>query len=412
MISMDATRTKSGSPFAPYSADVPRSRPLVVFAHKGHDWIRGSEQCLLDLLGGLDRDLFRLLLLTNGPMLAAEAERRGVESVRVKHWSGGAVTNALTRHRVTRLLRAKGAALVHANMAVTLPLVMPVARRLGIPVLTHLHTPYASLRERHRALVRQSTMTVGVAGHVVAPLRTATITPARVRVIDNAVNTERLAGGDATALRSSFRIAPTALVATSVGSLIERKGQQAIIRAIAIARGQGLDAHLLLCGDGEDEPILREVATALGVSDAVHFLGMRRDVGAILRDATDVLIAAAREEAQPLSVLEAQWLGVPVLASDIAAHREVVPRPDAALFPLDDAAALARALGAVAAERPRWRAAAASWQSAARARHDMPRYVRSFQTLYGELLLDAARAREEGLARATAQAARPVLRTT
>jgi glycosyltransferase involved in cell wall biosynthesis len=139
---------------------------------------------------------------------------------------------------------------------------------------------------------------------------------------------------------------------------------------------------------------------------------MRRDVGAILRDATDVLIAAAREEAQPLSVLEAQWLGVPVLASDIAAHREVLPRPDTALFPLDDAAALARTLGAVAAERPRWRAAAASWQAAAHARHDMPRYVRSFQALYNELLLDAARARDEGLARATAHVARAVLRTT
>jgi glycosyltransferase involved in cell wall biosynthesis len=408
-----ATAPRSGSPFGPYTADATAARPLVVFAHKGHDWIRGSEQCLLDLLSGIDRELFRLLVLTNGTVLADEAERRGVEAVRVEHWSGGAIVNVLARHRVSRLLRDRGAALVHANMAVTLPLVIPTARRLGIPVLTHLHIPYSSLRERHRALVRQSTMTVGVAEHVVAPLRAGMFVPSRVRVVDNAVNADHLAGGDATGLRPSLGIAPTAFVAATVGSLIERKGQRAIVRAIAIAREQGLDAHVLLCGDGEDEPMLRALSATLGVTGAVHFLGMRRDVGAILVDATDVLVSTAREEAQPLSVLEAQWLGVPVLASDIVAHRQALSRPDAALFPLDDAPALARALAAMAAERAPWRAAAAASQATARERYDMRRYVETFQSLYGELLSDAARARESNpTRRETGLAARPVLRTT
>jgi glycosyltransferase involved in cell wall biosynthesis len=387
-------RTLSGSPFGPYDATASRSRPLVVFAHKGHDWIRGSEQCLLDLVSGLDRHLFRLLVLTNGAILADEVERRGIEAVRVKHWSGGAFVNVLTRQRVTRLLRDRDAALVHANMAVTLPLVIPAARRLGIPVLTHLHLPFASLRERHRALVRQSTLTVGVAEHVVAPLRAGLFAPARVRVIDTAVTTDRLAGGDASALRGSLGISVDALVATSIGSLIERKGQQTIVRAVAIARARGVDAHLLLCGDGGDEAMLRALAVTLGVEQAVHFLGMRRDVGAILRDATDVLVSASREEAQPLSVLEAQWLGVPVVASDIVAHREVMPRSAPALFTLGDAEPLARVLLAMAAEPEHWRVVADASQAEARERYDMRRYVQSFQSLYGELLSGAARERE------------------
>ena len=405
--------TLSGSPFGPYTANAARARPLVVFAHKGHDWIRGSEQCLLDLLSGLDRDRFRLLVLTNGATLAAAVERRGVEAVRVKHWSGGAFVNALTRQRVTRLLRDRNAALVHANMAVTLPLVIPAARRLGIPVLTHLHTPFDSLRERHRALVRQSTLTVGVAEHVVAPLRAGMFASARVRVVDNAVNTDRLAGGDASALRASLGIAPDAFVATSVGSLIERKGQRTIVRAVAIARAQGIDAHLVLCGDGEDEAALRALAGTLGVERAVHFLGMRTDVGAILRDATDVLVSASREEAQPLSVLEAQWLGVPVLASDIVAHRQVMPGTSTgALFAVDDAETLAGELLDVAAEPARWRAVAAESQLVARERYDMRRYVQSFQTLYSELLADAGRERALVEVRVpTPHRGHPVLRT-
>jgi glycosyltransferase involved in cell wall biosynthesis len=288
----------------------------------------------------------------------------------------------------------RGAALIHANMAVTLPLVIPAARRLGIPVLTHLHTPFSSLRERHGALVRQSMLTVGVAEHVVAPLRAGMFSAARVRVVANAVNAERLAGGDATALRASLGIAPEAFVATSVGSLIERKGQSTVVRAVAHARGQGVDLHLLLCGDGTDDGALRGLAAALGVERAVHFLGVRDDVGAVLRDATDVLVASSREEAQPLSVLEAQWLAVPVVASDIVAHRQVLPHGTSGLlFPVDDAESLARELVALEAAPDRRRAMAAAGQAFAHERYDMRRYVRDFEALYNEMLSAAARER-------------------
>ncbi|NUO95116.1 MAG: glycosyltransferase family 4 protein [Gemmatimonadaceae bacterium] len=405
--------TSTDSPFGAYTGHATRTRPLVVFAHKGHDWIRGSEQCLLDLVSGLDREAFRLMLLTNGRTLAAEVERRGVEAVLVKHWSGGAVTNLFTHQRVTRLLRERGASLVHANMAVTLPLVIPAARRLGIPVLTHLHMPFASLAARHGALVRQSTVTVGVADHVVAPLRDGTAGSGRVRVVENAVNVERLASGDARRLRASLGIRADAFVATSVGSLIARKGQSAAIRAVAHARAQGLDVHLLLCGDGPDEPALRALATALGADQAVHLLGMRRDVGAILRDATDVLVATAHEEAQPLSVLEAQWSGVPVLASDIVAHRDAMPPVSGgALFPLDDAEALARELRALAAAPARRREMAIAGQRFAHGRYDMRRYVAAFTALYEDLLAPAAHRRSGARERvSTLSGGHAVLRT-
>ena len=374
-----------------------QSRPLIAFAHKGHDWIRGSEQCLLDLVSGVDRRLFRLLVLTNGRTLAAEVEKRGVEAVIVKHWSGGALLNAPARKRVGRLLRERNASLVHANMAVTLPLVMPVAQRLGIPVLTHLHTPFTSLSERHAALVRQSALTVGVAEHVVAPLRAGMFSPARVRVVGNAVNVERLAGGDATGLRAELGIAPGAFVAVSIGSLIERKGQRTALHAVAAARANGIDLHLLLCGDGADESALRGLAASLGVQQAVHLLGARRDVGAILRDAADVLVTCAHEEAQPLSVLEAQWLGVPVAASDIVAHREALPpAAGGVLFPLGDAHALAVTLAALARDPARRAAMRLAGRTFAQGRYEMRRYVRQFEALYGELLASTASAPAHG----------------
>ena len=402
--------TSSSRLFGPYTAPPQGARPLVVFAHKGHDWIRGSEQCLLDLVSGLSGSSFRLLVLTNGRTLAAAVERHGVEAVLVKHWSGGAIMNAPTRQRVTRLLRERKAALVHANMAVTLPLVIPAARELGIPVLTHLHTPFTSLREKHGALVRQSTLTVGVAEHVVAPLRAGMFSAARVRVVHNAVNAERLAGGDASGLRASLGIAPGAFVATSMGSLIERKGYRTTVAAVARARAHGIDLHLLLCGDGDEEASLRSQASSLGIGHAVHFLGMRTDVGAILRDATDVLVSGSREEAQPLNVLEAQWLAVPVVASDIVAHRQAMPREaGGVLFPLDDAEALAQVLITLAAQPARRRAMSVAGEAFARARYGMRRYVHDFESLYAELLANAASAPPASGARLPVQAPWPAV---
>ena len=58
----------------------------VAFAHEGRDWIRGSEQCLLDLVARLDPARFRSVVLCNGPTLAREAERRAPELITTKWW--------------------------------------------------------------------------------------------------------------------------------------------------------------------------------------------------------------------------------------------------------------------------------------------------------------------------------------
>lgn len=363
--------------------------PLIVFAHKGHNWIRGSEQCLLDLLAGLDRTRYRMLLVANGRVLLREGERLGVESIHVAHWGGGPILDAPWRRALRKLLAAREPALIHANMAVSLPLIIPASRALGIPVVTHLHFGFDSLGPRHQALVRQSDIVVGVAEHVVATLRADQTIRDRVRVIRNAVNAERLGasalspGGD---LRAELGIPQSAFVVTSLGSLIARKAHDVTIRAIGIARARGVDAHLLLCGDGELDAELRALTNSLGLSENVHFLGVRRDVGTILTRSSDVLVTSARNEAMPLSLIEAQWVGVPVVASDIAAHREMLGETEWGLLAAcGDPAALATTLAALATD-PAWRAAIGeAGRRHARTEYTMERYIAEFDALYGEI---------------------------
>jgi glycosyltransferase EpsD len=82
-------------------------------------------------------------------------------------------------------------------------------------------------------------------------------------------------------------------------------------------------ARLVVAGTGAQEATLRNIAEQLRVSDAVDFLGLRRDVPDLLRSSA-VFVSCSEAEGLPTALLEAQAAGVPVVASDIDAHREAL----------------------------------------------------------------------------------------
>lgn len=362
----------------------------ILFAHSGRDWIRGSERCLLDLIARLDRTQFTPVLACESRILADEARALGAAIEHVPEWRDGWRPPMEQVRRVQRIMQAHRVRLVHANNLIPIPSVLPVARSGGIPVVAHIHL-MMTREERLHSWLHQAAAIVGVSRHVVAGLLDDGMPPSRVHVVYNGIDRSRLAAGDARGLRASLGIASDAFVATVVGSLIEIKGQRVIIDAIGALRASGVDAHLLVVGDGEARPALEAQAAALGLAAHVHVLGERGDVGAMLRDATDVAVTASRMEAFPLNVLEAQYAGVPVVASDIPAHREGVAVGETGLlFPPGDAPALAAHLAALAGAPERRRAMGAAGHARVMARFLVERYADELQALYRTLLAEPA----------------------
>jgi hypothetical protein len=373
-------------------AEAGRGPRTIAFVHRGHDWIRGSEQCLLDLVARLDRSRFRPVVICEQPTLAREAAALGAPVVKLDpadEWSVTLAREARPRIRATvrDALREHGAALVHSNVTAVLPVILPVVRRLRLPTIAHLHLPVNEEHQRLREFVHQADVCVGVSAFMLDPLRADGVPASRLRVIYNGVDTDRLGRGDAAGLREALGVPAGAVVAVAVGSLIHRKAHDVTLRGLADARRRGADVRLLVCGDGEEDAALRSLAADLGVAPFVHFLGYRADVGAVVRDAGDLGVTSAREETLGLNVLEAQWLGVPVVASDIPAHREALAAGvSGVLVPPEDHAALGRTLAELAAAPARRAALGAAGPGVVAERFAMSQYVDHFQALYDELL--------------------------
>src|SRR5438046_2556173 len=85
----------------------------------------------------------------------------------------------------------------------------------------------------------------------------------------------------------------------------------------------GLELHVLLFGEGPQHWRLERYARQCQVDDRIHFLGERVDVRRWLPQC-DLLWQANKTAGTGSAILEAMAAGIPVVASDIPAHRELV----------------------------------------------------------------------------------------
>src|SRR5206468_294312 len=143
----------------------------------------------------------------------------------------------------------------------------------------------------------------------------------------------------------------------AVGGIEPRKGSDTLMAAVAELRRSARRPVLPVVGGHsfQDYREYRERALA-----SLPGLGLRLDDDVVLLGtvpdaelpgwyaAADVLAFPSTKEGWGLAVLEAMSAGLPVVASDLPVFREYLrPGQDALMVPVDDAAALAAALGAV-----------------------------------------------------------------
>jgi len=132
----------------------------------------------------------------------------------------------------------------------------------------------------------------------------------------------------------------------SIARFCLQKGQQVLVRAIALAQDamRRRGERVLMVGAGEDKALIRRMVVELGIEDLVDFAGAISDASSLLPMAK-ALIAPSLWEGMPFLLLEAASCGTLVIASDCPSHHEMIrDGVTGYLFPVGDVQALAHIL--------------------------------------------------------------------
>lgn len=155
--------------------------------------------------------------------------------------------------------------------------------------------------------------------------------------------------------RRGDRAAGTPLRLIQLGRLVhEKKGQDVLVRALAEAVAAGTDATVDFIGDGPSRQYLENLAAELGVSDRVHFLGLR-DRAYIYDHLADydAMVHPSVYEGFGLIVAEAMAAGLPLILTEYDGPWEVAARGQLCLSATrGDASSFAAAIADLAVHYP------------------------------------------------------------
>ncbi len=235
------------------------------------------------------------------------------------HWAAAAIVAApyvvhLVRRRRVDVLR--GSSVRHAGPALLLGRMLARSR---VPIVLHHHHFYPRWARLEAAILRRADAVITVSEHSRAQLLSAGVRAERIHVAVEGVARPPATGGWREAWPAQ------ALRLLHMGRLEPRKRPWVALDALAAVRRAGIEASLVLAGDGPLSGELRARAAQLGVSGAVRLLGRVSEHDKWrLYDSADVLLFASTLEGFGLVVAEAQSRGLPVIAAAGTATAETL----------------------------------------------------------------------------------------
>ena len=290
--------------------------------------------------GHLERLPARITLLHGWPLVEGDrpvlsASRRASHKVLRKLLGRGAgreVTDSFTKG-----FRHARAEAVLAEYGTVGALVTESCRLLGLPLVVHFHGYDASVhevleehRESYPLMFREAWAVVAVSRAMQRKLISLGASPEKVHYNPYGIDCAAFGGADPAS-------APPVFLA--VGRFVEKKAPLLTLEAFAVVRRAQADARLRMVGDG---PLLEEArahAAALGVADAVEFLGARTHeaVQAEMRAARCFVQHSVEApngdcEGTPLGILEAGASGLPVVSTRHAGIPDVVVEEETGLL--------------------------------------------------------------------------------
>jgi glycosyltransferase involved in cell wall biosynthesis len=283
-------------------------------------------------------------------------------------------TNVVSRVReLRRIARERRPDLIHTTLFAASQVGRLAAVGADVPVLTSLvSTPYAPARLLDPRVGRLSLRVVRTvdgwsARHltthfhaITEAVKRAAVASLRIRadlvtVVERGRDPGRLGTPSPQrrlAARAAIGLRNDDEVVVSLGRQEFPKGHRFLLEAVERLAPTRPRLVLLMVGrDGHASPEIGRIARRPGVSDVVRFVGHREDAPDLLA-AADVFAFPSLIEGLGGALIEAMALGLPIVASDLEAIREVVEEGgNARLVPAGSPSGLAAAIAGLLEDR-------------------------------------------------------------
>ncbi len=303
--------------------------------------VGGVERGVLDLAKGLIARGHRVSVISAGGALVEPLVALGATHHALPVHAKSLRTMGACVPAVADVIRHTGVDLVHARSRVPAWIGWAAARQTQRPFLTTAHGFY---RPHPGSQVMAWGRCVIAPSQALARYLTERfhVPSARLRVIPRGVDLEQ------------FRFQPPAPVRNRpwrlgiFSRLSPLKGQQVALRAVARLVRRGFPVTLCLAGDAPGSPArrsLEDLMVRLRLREEVEWLGVRQDMPSLLASVDIVLVPSTYPESFGRSVIEANAVGRPVIASRLGALEELIDdRQNGMLVPPRDPVALADAV--------------------------------------------------------------------
>lgn len=295
-------------------------------------------------------------------------------------------------------LRSEHPVLVHAQFGTDGIRATPLARELAVPLLVTFRgfditrrpassTPYWIYTRLRRGLYGRAHAVLAVCRYLAEKLAEDGCPAEKIEVVHNGIDPAEFRAD------ASVERGPQVLF---VGRLVEKKGVDALVRAMRRVQKDRPAATLIVIGDGPLRPRLESAARAEGV--ASEFLG--RQAPAAVRawmNRARVFCLPSRtardgdEEGLPNVILESQAMGLPVVSTRHAGIPEAVADGDTGfLVGEDDAGALADRILQLLRDEALWGKVATAARRSVEVGFDARQHVERLESLYERAARESA----------------------
>jgi len=331
---MNAARTTA------WSERSASERPLRVLMIDSETTWRGGQNQLALLLRGLrEHGVQARVAAPRNAAVLSSADMQGFESVPLRMRHGMDVVAAA---RLAQHLRRERYDILHCHSShahstaflATWPARLGEGKRRDRPrLVVSRRVAFPVSRYGPAALkYRNADLFLAISSGVRDVLVDAGVNAAQVTLVPSGIDLEELRSKrDSQRVRRELGIDPATSVVGTVAALTTNKAVHDLVRAARFVTEQVEDLRVVIVGEGPARRDLEGLVARFGLQERVMLLGFRSDVLDVL-STFDCFVLPSRVEGLGTSIMDAQVLGVPVVATRTGGIPDLVEDGDSGLL--------------------------------------------------------------------------------